>query len=308
MHKEIIWEAWDITSKNKKKLFKYWFFPSLFTVIIWVIYISYQIQAFNHYSILWEWDIDFLGIVDTAWTWIKLHAGLTSFLVFLSFFCTLMYFFSPIICEAALVHYIAQIKLWKEARWWIAVAFDKFFHLLEFSALLSPLSFIAFFTESSFVIRNYWIWTWLVFIPFFTLMLLSWIIVTFLFSFTQQFIILENKDMIWWIKNSSKLVLWNIKHNFFLWGIMLIIIVRILLNIVLILLIPVIVIFITQLFTSFALIWLWLTMWLIVWAMLIWSSAYLLAGFTIFTSAVWTIAFITFRKSEIENNIKVSDY
>ena len=310
MHKQIIWEAWEITSKYKKKLFKYWFFPSLFTVIYWVVYISYQIQAFRHYPILsldW-WDINFFEIVDTAWQWIMVHKWLSSFLVFISFFCLLMYMFSPIICEAALIHYIARIKVWKEPTWWLAIAFDKFFHLFEFATLLSPLSFMMFATETSFVIRNYWVWTWMVLLPFFTAMLISWIIVTFLFSFTQQYVVLENENMLSWIKMSTKLVLWNIKDNFFIWWILLVIVVRILLNILLVLLIPVIFILITQLFTSISLSSLWVIIWLIVWWALICLSAYLLAGFTIFVSSVWTVAFIHFRKKEIQSSISTEDY
>lgn len=307
MHKQIIAEAWKITNEHKKKLFKYWFFPSFFTVIIWVVYISYQIQAFRHsIEFWWNWDVDFFWIVNTVWEWIVAHKWLSSFLIFFSFFSFLMYIFSPIICDAVLIHYIAQIKLWKTPQWWLSVAFNKFFHLFELSAMLSPFHFITFITESSFIIRNFWLKTWMIILPILTLILIIWVVIHFLFAFSQQDIVLQDKEAIWSIRWSTSLVLWNIRDAFFLWGILLVIIVRIFLNMILILFIPLVFIFITQLFTLLSLNWLWIIIWLIVWVWLIWASAYLLAWFSIFTVAVWTISYIYFKKNETESKIDIN--
>ena len=40
---------------------------------------------------------------------------------------------------------------------------------------------------------------------------------------------------------------------------------------------------------------------------MIYAVAYLLAGFNIFITGLWTLAFIEFRKKELESEIKIDE-
>lgn len=308
MHKEIVHFAWQITKENKKELFVYGFIPSFFTVLLWFIYISYQLQAFKHSEYFgWE-ELDYLGVAQSVWAWIVLHPWISTFIIVLAFFSFLMYLFSPVICESALIHGVLQARLGKPISWWLNIAFSKFFPLFEMATLLSPLHFVTFMTEWSFVIRNFWISTWLMVLPILMLVLFAGLLLNFLFAFAQQYIVLENKDMMAWMKLSTKLVLWNIRESFFLWWVMLVIIVRIFFNVLLILLIPLISMVVIQQFVKISIGWIgiWLSIVFVFW--LIWMSAYLLAWISVFVSAVWTLAFLNLRKREIEATVNETHY
>ena len=307
LHKEIIKEAWDLTRVNKKKLFKYWFFPSLFTSLLWLIFITYQFFAFKNSEFFWwDWSSIF-SVALQAWEWVKIHWGLTTFIVILAFFCFLFYIFSPPLCEWALIHYMTQAKTWKPLQWWLKAGFNTFFPLFELWALLAPFHFIAFIQEGSFLIRNFWPSSMAFTFPLLWIMLFLWVIINFIFVFANQYIVLEKEDIIWAMKKSTSLVLWNIKESFFLWTFLLIIIVRIFINIFLILLVPIFFIFIINIFSKINLYSVWVSIWIIVWALMIYAVAYLLAGFNIFITGLWTLAFIEFRKKELESEVKIND-
>lgn len=46
-YKEIISQAWEITNEEKSKLFAYGFIPSFFGVIVGMVYLAYQVNAFR---------------------------------------------------------------------------------------------------------------------------------------------------------------------------------------------------------------------------------------------------------------------
>jgi len=305
IYKEIIQESWHITKEYKTKLFKYWFFPSLFTAIIWVVYVTYQVFAFKHSEFFWGNWSELFSIALQLLDWVKVHWGLSTLIVILAFFSFLFYILSPSLCEWALIHYLTQAKTWKKLQWGLQTWFNRFFPLFEIWALLSPFHFITFMTEWSFLIRNFWPSSMAFTFPLLWIMLFMWVIINFLFVFANQYIVLENDDIISAMKKSTSLVLWNIRESFFLWTFLLIIIIRIFINLFLILLVPLMFIFILNLFSKFSLYLVWLWIWIIIWAVMIYSVAYLLAWFNIFTTALWTLAFIEFRKKEIESKIEI---
>lgn len=306
IHKDIINEAWEATKVHKKKLFKYWFFPSLFTSILWVIYVTYQIFAFKHSEFFWWDSSELFWIALQVWEWIKVHWSLSAFIVVMVFFSFLMYIFSPALCEWALIHYLTQAKTWKPLQWWLQTWFKKFLPLFEIWALLSPFHFVTFLTEWSFLIRNFWPSAMAFTFPLLWIILFVWVIVNFLFVFANQYIVLEDDDIVTAMKRSTSLVLWNIRESFFLWTFLLLIIIRIFINIFLVLLVPIVFIFVLNLFAKISLYSIWIWIWLIAWAWMIYAAAYLLAGFNIFTTALWTLAFIEFRKKEIASQTDIN--
>ena len=302
-YKEIVKKAWDITHMDdSKELFPFGFIPSLFGMIIGVIYVSYQITAFRH-SPLFSTDsgIDYFAILGPIWGFMQDHPSMAVALVLFAFFVFLMYVFSPVICGGALIDLLTKKLTEKKMRGGFSKGLASFFPLFEFAAITAPFGITTYFTEVSMVLRNFGTGTWLFVIPVLTIIFVLGIFLTLLFIFSEQYIVLEKENVINAMKRSAFLVLSNVKDTFFLGITMALIAARIFVNILLILLIPIVFVTIVAFMASVALKWLGIVLGTLIGVGILVGGAYLLAGFTIFTYAVWTITFIHFRKIEIEN-------
>lgn len=288
---------------DSKELFPFGFIPSLFGMIIGVIYVSYQITAFKHSPLFTTTDshIDYFAILGPVWEFMKHHPSMTVAIVLVCFFIFLMYTFSPVVCGGALIDLLTKKITEKPLRGGFSKGLQTFFPLLEFTAITAPFGITSYFTEVSMVLRNFGTGTWLFIIPILTIIFVLGIFLTLLFIFSEQYIVLEKDNVINAMKRSAFLVLSNVKDTFFLGITMALITARIFVNILLILLIPILFVTIVAFMASVALKWLGIILGTVIGVGILIGGAYLLAGFTIFTYAVWTLTFIHFRKREIEN-------
>jgi len=305
VYKEIIQESWHITKEYKSKLFKFWFTPSLFISILWILWISYQIIAFKNSSYIpWEFAFWLQDIAIITWWWVKWH-WLASFFIWLFLiFSFLMYVLLPPICESSIIHYLNQIKEWKtleKLNWWLWAWLWNFYKMFELSAILAPFHIFTLISEWSFFARNFWERFISILIPFMIFMFFLSIIVNFLFAFSSQFLVIEKKSVLWSLNASSWLVMRNIKDTFFLWWIVLLIIARVIVNVIIILLIPLIIFFILSFFASTNFFSVWIFIWWVISVTLIWASAYLLWWFNIFMNTFWTISYFKFKEKEEVN-------
>ena len=211
-----------------------------------------------------------------------------------------MYTILPPICEWSIIHYVNQIKSWKKLQWWLWAWLWNFYKMFELSAVLAPFHLFTIISEWSFFARNLWEWFLGILIPFLVFMFFLSIIVNFLFAFSSQFLIIEQKSVFWSINASNWLVMRNIKDIFFLWWIVLLIVVRIFVNIFIILLIPLIIFFILSFFATTNFFSIWIFIWGVISIFLIWVSAYLLWGFSVFMNTFWTISYFKFKEKEEE--------
>lgn len=303
VYKEIIQESWHITKEYKSKLFNYWFIPSIFISILWILWISYQIIAFKNSSYIpWEFAFWFQDIAIITWWWVK-DNWLSSFFIWLFLILSfLLYTILPPICEWSIIHYVSQIKNWKKLQWWLWAWLWNFYKMFELSAILAPFHLFTLLSEGSFFARNFWEWFLGILIPFLIFMFFLSIIINFLFAFSSQFLIIEKKSVFWAINASSWIVMRNIKDIFFLWWIVLLIVLRIFVNIFIILLIPLIIFFTLSFFATTNFFSIWILIWGIISIFLIWVSAYLLWGFSVFMNTFWTISYFKFKEIEKENN------
>lgn len=301
-YKQIVSDSWQIIKKDKADLFIFGFIPSLFGTIVGVVYVSYQIMAFRHSPLFSSSQgIDYLSLLSPIWDFMKMHPSVAVSIVLFTFFVLLMYFFSPILCGGALIDLITKRVRGKELRGGFSKGLQFFFPLFEFVAMTSVFSVTSYFTELSVVLRNFGAGTWVFLIPLLTSILVIGIFLSLLFIFVPQFIVLENMNVIQAMKKSAILVLGNVKNTFFLGITLALIALRVVLNIFLILLIPLLFMSIVALAATLALKWLGIIIGSIIGFGLLIVGAYLLAGFFLFTHAVWTLSFIRFRKEEIEN-------
>lgn len=301
VYKEIIHESWEITKEYKSKLFKYWFIPSVFISILWVLWISYQIIAFKNSSYIpWELAFWFQDIAIIAWWWVKDH-WLASFFIWLFLIISfLLYTILPPICEWSIIHYNNQIKNWKKLQWWLWAWLWNFYKMFELSAILAPFHLFTLLSTWSFFARTFWEWFLWLLVPFLVFMFFLSIIINFLFAFSSQFLVIEKKSVFWSISGSSWLVMRNIKDVFFLWWIVLLIVARIFVNIFIILLIPLIIFFVLSFFASTNFFSFWMILWWIISVFLIWVSSYLLWGFNVFMNTFWTISYFKFKEKDWE--------
>ena len=305
-YKDIIQKSWEITRDSKKELFTFGFIPSFFGMIIGIVYVTYQVYAFSVSPLFLEKgeqpDFGYLDIVLNVWQIFADHPSVGVIAVFISFFVLLMYFFSPIICGGALIDLITKKANSRPLEGGFIKGLNSFFPLLEFGALTSPFGIVFYFSELFMILRNFGTGTWVIVIPVLTGILMLGLFLHLLFIFSEQFIVLEKLNVIQAIKRSTVLVLSNVKDTFFLGITLALISLRIVFNIFLILLIPFLVIVIIALMASLAMKWLGIILGLVIGFSLIFLGSYLMAGFTIFLYAVWTVSFMQFRKKEIENS------
>jgi len=306
LYKEIINESWQITRDYKSKLFNYWFIPSLFISILWVIWISYQVIAFKNSSYIpWEFAFWFQDIAIIWWWWIKMN-WFISFLIWLFLiFSFWMYTILPPVCEWSIIYYIDKIKSWKKVwdlKWWLWAWLWNFYKMFELSAMLAPFHMFTLLSEWSFFARNFWENFFSILFPFLIFLFFISLIMNFLFAFAPQFLIIEQKSVMSSINSSSSLVMRNIKDVFFLWWILLLIISRIFVNIFIILLIPLMIFFVLNFFATMNFFSIWMWIWWLISIFLIWISAYLLWWFTIFINTFWTISYFKFKEIEEKNN------
>ena len=299
-YKNIIKYAWEITKKEKQNLFIFGFIPSLSGTIVGLGYISYQILAFRDWIIPHQHGS--VGkIIKLIIKFLQDKPELTVFLIITSFFVFLMYSLSPSICGGALIDLISKKTQSKKLKGGLLKGFESFFPLLEFAAITSPFGIFAILIEISMVVRNFSSGTLFFILPVLSSILVIGAFLSLLFIFAEQNIVLENHNVLKAMRRSSVLVLTNVKDIFFLGISMILITSRIIVNIFLIVIIPLFFVGTIGLMTSVASKIIGVIVGTILGLTIIILGSYAMAIFHIFTYAVWTLSFITFRKNEEDN-------
>ncbi|HPO05837.1 MAG TPA: hypothetical protein PLQ36_01870 [Candidatus Gracilibacteria bacterium] len=300
-YKQIIQEAWDITTEEKSKLFAYGFIPSFFGVIVGMFYIGYQINAFRisplfNHEVKSHHGFDSLAFIKPILDLISEYPFWTIGLILVGIGVFLMYTFSPIICKSALIDLIYKKIQGQELKGGFTRGLETFFPVLEFSAIVSTFSLTAYLTEVSMIIRNFNQDSWIIIIPFLSICWMVGMMLSFLFIFGEQLIVIEKLSIIQAIKRSSILVLSHMKDTLFLALGVTLISIRIILNIIIVLLIPLIFMGIMTLLTAMLSKLVAIIIASILSIATIIGSAYLMTGFHIFIYAIWTLSFVNFQK------------
>ncbi|PCI24032.1 hypothetical protein COB57_06155 [Candidatus Peregrinibacteria bacterium] len=299
MYKNIIKQAWQITQEEKSKLFPYAFILSFFTTIVGIIYFSYQFIAFQNSDIFSsnEHSINVMALAEQLWEFMKSSPSLGGLLVLCIVIAFLAYFLLPSLFSGVFIDIISKKALnTTSQKKSIVHGLENFFPVFEFSSLVSPFTFISFFSEISIIMRTFEIELWGVLLPIITIIFMIGIFLSILFSFAEQAIVIEKLNVIQAIKRSSILVLANVKDTLFLGFALTIIATRVFLNILLILLIPLVFMGIVTFMATITIKWLGMLLAVIISLLLFYVAIYLMAGFHIFSYSVWTLSFLAFRE------------
>ncbi|MCT4592584.1 MAG: hypothetical protein N4A36_04370 [Candidatus Gracilibacteria bacterium] len=294
--KEIVQKAWEITN-NHKYLLKYGFWPSFFGILVGGVYTFYQIQAFMHSPLFSNHKTDYGMIFSHAKDFVSDYPWVFLFLLISTFLVLFCYFIIPVICSGALIHMISKIAQGKKPKEGLTVGLFRFLPMLETSAAKSTMKPVSFFTEWSFVIRNLGPGRAVLVTPFLIFFAFVGIVILFFFALTSQFIVLKNQNFSESIVGSSKFVIRNFKTTFSLFLIFILIELRVILNIAVILFLPVAVFWITGIFADiFNLIGILIAG--VVAFCLITLTALITGTLSVFSHAIWTLAFLEFQSEE----------
>lgn len=290
--RDIVRKAWQITQVHLKKLIWYGFTPALFGVIVSSVYLAYQYNAFKH-SVIFSTEVnpDVFYTVRTVWDAISAHPSLTTFAVILGVIVVIGYLLTPAIFNGILIHALMKIKRYESMEGSVEVGVRHFFPMFEFGIVTGSFSITTLFTESSFILRWWGENIFFAILPILLFIAMAGLIISFLFTYAEYFIVLEDKGLIRAIMSSSVLVISNLKKTILVFVLMVLIGARIVLNVLLVLLIPMMVVIGSSYLASvFLSTFGFVVIGLAGFAILIVSS-YLLGLFHIFATAVWVLTF-----------------
>jgi hypothetical protein len=207
-----------------------------------------------------------------------------------------------------LIHALIRIKNFESISGSFEVGLRRFFPMFEFGIISGSFSIVTMFTESSFVLRWWGEKVFFFILPIFLFIGMVGLIASFLFTYAEFFIVIDNKPVIKSIGESVILVISNLRKTILVFILMVLISARIILNVILVLLIPMGVValggYLASVFVS--------TMGIVV--IVIFSVAalmvtsYLMGLFNVFSTAVWvyTYALLAHKESAPIKDIDIA--
>lgn len=291
--RDIVRKAWQITQVHLKKLMWYGFIPSFFSVIVSSAYLAYQFNAFRHSALFGNSSekTDVIGlaknIFDTAYN----HSTISIILIILAVFIFIGYTLTPPVFNGTLIHALSKIRKYETIEGSLEVGVRHFFPLFEFGILTGSFGVVTLFTESSFILRWWGEGIFFAALPILIFIAIAGIIINFLFTYAEYYIVLGGKGITQSIMESCILVISNLKKTILVFVLMLLIGVRIILNVLLVLLIPMAVVALTSYFATVFLSNLGMAFIVLVGLGVLILSSYLLGLFHVFATAVWVLTF-----------------
>jgi len=197
--RQIISEAWEFTQSNKKLIFWYAFFPSVLTTLAGILYLIYQYYAFLSSPLFENWDQSFTSlVVRSVFGLIRDNFSTTLPLIIVAVVIGVLYLLIPSFCEGAIIQLVARRRNGQNVRTrdGIRYGFWSFLPIFEYSWIVRTFSIISFFGWGSFVARNLG-WTALnTFLPIFIICAIAGVILTLVFTYTEFFLVIDNKRVI----------------------------------------------------------------------------------------------------------------
>ncbi|MBU0727710.1 hypothetical protein KKA95_03420 [Patescibacteria group bacterium] len=290
--RDIVRKAWQITQVHLKKLIWYGVVPAFFSVIVSSVYLAYQYHAFKTSVIFSDQsNADVIGTARTLWGLVSSYPTLSIVLIVIGIIIFLGYVITPPIFNGTMINAIMRIKNYEPIDGSVEIGVRRFFPMFEFSLLTGAFGITTLFTESSFILRWWGENVFFVVLPILLFVVMIGFLISFLFTYAEYYIVLEDKPLMRSIMDSTILVISNLRRTFLIFILIILISARIILNVLLVLLIPMMVVIVAGYFTS---VWLSIIGYIVVGVLglaILCVSSYLLGLFHIFTTAVWVLTF-----------------
>lgn len=300
-YKETIYNAWQFTQNNKKLIIWYGFLPALLTTLVGILYVTYQVFAFQTSPLFNYQGSSFaLVLIRTIYSFVIENVSISVPLIVVVVILGIIYLIVPTILQAATIDIIARRKHNQETT--LVQGFNhgllRFLPLFEYELIMRTFSIITLSTEAAFVLRNFGVDALNALLPVLILVVLVGLILHLFFTFTEYYIVIDEEGVINAIIKSCTLVITNLQHTFMLVILMLIIGIRIIIQIALVILIPAVVIAGFAFFASISLPQYAIIIIAAVSCLVLIFAAYLAAVVHIFATSVWTFTFLEFTESE----------
>lgn len=297
---EVIRIAWQITNSTKGLL---WFgvIPAIFSTLVGIGYIAYQFLAFQVSPFFGDKHFDFTRIESLVLGFAGQHHGISIFVIVLSIIVGILYFLLPPFCEGGIIGLVSAI--WKEKEDvrpgdGMAIGAQNFLKMFEFRLAVGAFSFLEFLTIVSMTVRKLGFTPWL--LTLLSFLFVASFIMSFLFIYTPNFVVLEKRSLISAFGGSAKLVVSNLRKTFLMWLLILLISIRVVINVVLVFLIPLLVAFVTNFFVSTIALTIGIVLAFFVGFLVILLAAYLAGILHVFTVTAWTLTFLNLDHNRAE--------
>ena len=289
--RDIVRKAWQVTQVHLKKLIWYGSVPAFFTVVVSSTYIAYQYNAFRRSALFTGTDQNFITDLETVWELVTSYPKFTVFIVVLGILMLLGYILVPPIFRATLIHALMRIKNYESIEGSVEVGVRRFFPMFEFAIITGSFSIITLFSEASFILRWWGENMFFLALPVLLFIAMVGLIASFIFTYTEFFIVIEDKRLIESIKESVIMVTANLRKTILVFILMLLIGARIILNVILVLFIPMGIIVATSYFATIFLNTIGLVIIGIFSLTILLIASYLMGLFNVFATAVWVLTF-----------------
>lgn len=294
-YKEIVAEAWLFTQENRKLVIWYGAVPAFFTTTVGIGYIIYQYFAFISSALFEKWNRSFAYLaLTTILDFLQAHRGTILPLLITAVIVLICYFILPVILEGGLIQMIARKRNGQDVptRKGFFYGLQYFLPLFEYKLFIQTFSLVSILSILATSLRNL---GWAVLptiLPASILSLVAILILAIFFTYTEFYIVIDEKGSFKAISQSFNLVLRNLEETLLLTILMLIIGVRIIIQILFVLLIPVVTIGVIYLLTLANLPNLGLALGAGIGLIGLLIASYLNGIIHIFAIAVWTITFL----------------
>ena len=300
-HRKIIGEAWEFTQNNKKMIIWYAFWPSFIGTLYGVFYLIYQFYAFKSSRLLENWPQSFTSVALRAvYQYMKDNISFVWIFIILALLIVIIYFVLPPICEGAMIQIISRKKHGLEINRFDGFKFGlfSFLPLLEYVTLARTFSLTSLAGNASFVARNLG-WDALnTLAPVLIIFAIVMIFLGLLFTYTEYFIVIDDRKVIESITKSCVLVIKHLGETLLLIILMAIISIRIIIQLVFVVLIPFTIFGLFYLFALASMETVGIIVGIVMGLVLLYIAAYLGGTIHVFATTVWTYTFLELTSKE----------
>jgi len=300
-YKRVIAEAWEFTQDNKKMIIWYAFLPAVIETLVGIGYLGYQFFAFKSSPLFENWKQSFgYVLVTTVLNVLKENISSIVPLIVVAIIVTILYLVVPPVCEGAIVQLIARKKNGQDVRMRNGIKHGlwSFLPMFEYSWVAKGIGYTSVLGLMSTVARNLGMNVFYAFLFVFITYEIICIVLTLLFTFSEFFIIIDDRRVFDSIARSSQLVISHLEETIMLSIMMLIISVRILVQLLFVLLIPAIITASIYLFAATSIPVVGIIIGGVLGLILLYIAAYLSGTIHVFAATVWTFTFLEFTSEQ----------
>lgn len=295
-YRQLISKAWNFTLANKNLVTYYAFWPAIFATASTMLVILFQ--STSVLTKAGKVDIHlYSDLIDFYKNVFSTNPQLFWTITFGGLFIFLLELFLPIFCEGASIQIIAKRYKGENVSLTSGIKYGwlNFVKLTEYHGVL--------FAFSSFTILRVigYIYIYLspdalkLFSPFLILLFILGFIFSFLFTYAENYIVIEGEDLFSSLKQSSGLVLSNLKETVLILFLLALIGLRILLNLVIVVLIPILFSYIVSVLAALDLSQYKVYFMYGIALLALYMIGKLGGALRIFTQAVWTFTFLELK-------------